>query len=323
MPPRFLARYDTHFGVSLTSLFSPSPRTRDFGLAAVGSLFRYQGVREGAPTFGVMLTVLGILGLVVAWRRSSARLLGLLWAGSAVLALGTSLKIGSHQLWPLPMSWYGQRVSAVMPYTWVIHLPGLSGFREADRFALLGLLPAALLAGKGVEWLARRSRVLLVAALALAVLEAGFSGAPYIHTISTARPRLDAPIAADHSRSIVVDVPYGLRGGVADRGKGLVPGELVLATADGHPRAISYTSWVPANTARAIFSHPFYRWLVAAQDGRAVTAAQVGAARRDAARMGVAWAIVWRHTGAAVSYLTKVGFAYSYRVDGITVFHRS
>ena len=34
-----------------------------------------------------------------------------------------------------------------MPYTWLMRIPGLSAFREADRFALLGLVGAALLAG--------------------------------------------------------------------------------------------------------------------------------------------------------------------------------
>ena len=101
-----------------------------------------------------------------------------------------------------------------------------------------------------------------------------------------------------------------------------MPSELVLATEDGHPRAISYTSWVPANTAAAIRKHPFYRWLRFAERGAVLTAAQVQAARRDAARMGVAWAVVWRRAGTSVSYLTRVGFAYSYRVGRIEVLHR-
>lgn len=322
MSPRFLARYDANFGVAATSLFAPSPRTADFGLTGIASLFQYQGVREGAPTFGVVLSALAVLGLVVSWRRRNARLLALLWAASAVLALGTSLKIAGRIFMPLPMSWHHARMSALMPYTWLIHLPGLSGFREADRLALLGLLPAALLAGKGAEWLARRVPALLAATLALGVLEAGFSGAPYITSMPTTRPRLDAAIAADHSRSIVVDVPYGLRGGVADIGKGLAQETLVLATADGHPRAVSYTSWVPADTAAAIRRHPFYRWLMAAEARSYITPAQVQAARQDAIRMHVVWAVVWRraNTGGAAGYLTRVGFAYRYRVNKVEVF---
>jgi hypothetical protein len=323
IPANLLARYDAAFGVPVTSLFAPSPRVSDFGLATVGSLFKYQQVREGVPTFGVMLTILGILGLVVTWRRSSARLLGLLWAASAILALGTTLVIGQHHFIPLPMRWHRVRMSAALPYTWIIHLPGLSGFREADRFALLGLLPAALLAGKAVEWLRHQAPALLAAALALAALEVGFSGASYISTIPTAIPRLDGPIAADHSGSIVVDVPYGLRGGVAFTGKGLKPGALVLATADGHPRAVSETSWVPADTVAAIRKHAFYRELMAAQQNAPIAAAQLRSARRDAAAMQVGWAIVWKPTGAAVEYLTRIGFAYRYRAGLVQVYRFS
>ena len=45
-----------------------------------------------------------------------------------------------------------------------------------------------------------------------------------------------------------------------------VPGPaLLLATDDGHPRSISYTSWVPARTINGITSHAFYAVLVQAE----------------------------------------------------------
>ena len=53
------------------------------------------------------------------------------------------------------------RVSDLMPYTWFVRLPGLSSFREADRLAILGLLPAALLAGAAVEWCRYHARPVL------------------------------------------------------------------------------------------------------------------------------------------------------------------
>ena len=34
-------------------------------------------------------------------------------------------------------------VSLLMPYTWLVRVPGLSALREADRLALLGLVGAA------------------------------------------------------------------------------------------------------------------------------------------------------------------------------------
>src|SRR5262249_56260931 len=97
--------------------------------------------------------------------------LAALWIGCAALALGTSLWIGKHQYLPLASVWNGVRVSNLMPYTWFIRLPGLSSFREADRLAILGLLPAALLAGAAGEWFRYHAKPVL-AVVAVAVIPA-------------------------------------------------------------------------------------------------------------------------------------------------------
>ena len=137
-------------------LFAPSPRlANDPGLAGLGHIFYWQTYLENLNTFGVVLSVLAVLGLIVSWRRRSAWLLALLWLGGAVLALGPVLKVGRHTYVPLAQYWHGVRVSLLMPYTWFIRVPGLSIFREADRMALLGLVGAALLAGAAVDWLAQ------------------------------------------------------------------------------------------------------------------------------------------------------------------------
>ena len=318
--PQEQARWDASFGTPLSALFAPSPRLADFGLTGLASLFSYQAPREGAPTFGVVLTALALLGLVVGWRRRGTRLLALAWLGAALLALGPVLTIGRRTFVPLPLHWRGVQVSALMPYTWFVRIPALDAFREADRLALLGLLPAALLAGGAVEWLSRRSRPLLIIALALAVLEAGYSGYSKIGTVPTAIPRLDGPIAADHSGSIVVDIRYGLRGGVALYGREISPDALVLATADGHPRAVSVTSWVSASSVAAIRAHVFYGCLVNTEWGKPCDPAQVRSARRDALRMRVGWAIVWKRTPFVYAYLRQVGFRYAYGVNGVNVY---
>jgi len=317
LPGVLLAHQDTRYGVPLDSLFAPSPRTGYFGLTAVGSVFHYQTHKEGIPTSGVMLSLLALTGLVVAWRRWPARWLGLAWLASAVVALSSVLRVGRARFVPLAVASHGVAMSAALPYTWIIHLPGLSGLREPDRFLLVGLLPAALLAGMAVEWLQRRAPLLLAAALALAVLEAGFSGSPLIKPMSTTYRRLDAPIAADHSGSAVVDVPFGLGGGLGTYGAEVSPHALVMATADGHPRAVSVASLEPATTVAAIRAHPFYRYLVAAEEPaprRTITAAQVLAARQDALRMRVRWAVIWKPIGQAAAYLRLVGFTSQYRV---------
>jgi hypothetical protein len=323
LPAVMIAHQDTRYGVPVDSMFAPSPRTRYFGLNALASFFHYQTRKEGIPTFGVMLTVLAVGGLMVAWKRPGARALGAAWAACAVVALGSVLRIGHDRLVPLAVVKHGASMSLLLPYTWLIHIPGLSGFREPDRVMLVGLLPAAILAGFAVERLRSRAPALLAVALALAVLEAGFSGSHFVKTMPTATPALDAPIAADHSGSLVVDVPFGLGGGLGIYGGELEPQTLVMATADGHPRSVSATSWVPVPTVKAIAAHPFYRDLVAAEQRRSVvtfTAAQAQAARRDALAMRVGWAVVWRPAGRAVSFLRQTGFTFERRVDKALLF---
>ena len=220
-----------------------------------------------------------------------------------------------------------------MPYTWLVRVPGLSAFREADRLALAGLAAAALLAGFTADRLARavrerraglRASAPLAAAAVLAlvaVLEMGWSGFPHRTTIPAAYPDLDLPIADDFSSSVVVDIPFGLRGGIPLYGSGVNARSLLMATADGHPRAISYTSWVPRHTTAGIRAHPFYARLNAAQHGRDSTPRQLAAARRDARRMHVGWVVDWKPRTPEVSrFLAGAGFRLDYTVSGVAVY---
>src|ERR1700728_1932500 len=116
----------------------------------------------------------------------------------------------------------------VMPYTWFVKLPVLSGFREASRIMMLGILPAALLAGAAVDWLRYHAAKALIVVPGLGLLEAGWSGNSWIGSMPTSLPAVDRPIAADHSHSIVVDIPYGIRGGTNFSGKGFDPDAQVL-----------------------------------------------------------------------------------------------
>lgn len=324
--PHLLAANYGRYGAQLPGLFGPSPRLSDFGLSALAAAYRYRQPTEGVPTFGLALTALAVAGLAVSWRRRGARSLAACWLGCAALALGTTLYIGGRQYVPLAEAWHGARVSLALPYTWLIRLPGLPALREADRLAVLGLVPAALLAGSAVDWLRDHARTAVAAALTLtvlplAVLEAGWSAQPGQPSMRTALPALDRPIAADQSGSIVLDIPFGLRGGLPLYGRPISPRPLLLATADGHPRAISYTSWVPAPTATAITAHAFYRRLMAAQHGQRSSPGQQAAAQRDARRMGIGWVLAWDRLCPAVSrYLAATGFRFSYRADGVSVY---
>jgi hypothetical protein len=313
------------YGASLPGLFAPSPQLDHYGLHTLTSIYQYRVPAEAVATFGLVLSVLAVFGLVVAWRRRSTRLLGLLWLAGAVLSLGSTLVIGNHPYIPLAVTSNGVRMSLLMPYTWLVHIPGLSALREADRLALLGLVGAAVLAGCAVDWLFRHARPLLAVAAVLAILEVGWTGNPVIRGMmptADALRALDRPIAADHSGSIVLDVPFGLRGGLPLYGSSIAKPAFLLATADGHPRAISYTSWVPKPTTRWFKKHPFYVELVAVQDGHQVSAAELAAARRDVRRMDIGWVLDWGGSVSpqVVQYLTETGFVFDYRADNVSVY---
>ena len=323
--PALLAVTYQHYGVGLPGMFEPTPRIADFGLAKPTAPFLRSQDNEGLPMFGVVLTAVALSGLAAAWRRRSARLLALMWAGCAALALGTSLWIAGRQYVPFSRLWHGVPMSPIMPYTWFVRIPGLSSFREADRLAILGLVPAALLAGAAVDWLRYHARPLIVVVLALGVLEAGYSGSPRIGSMPTALVKLDAPIAADRSGSVVVDIPYGLRGGIPIYGSRFATEALVLATADGHPRAVAYASRVPATTLAAISQHAFYTYLIHTQHYNTahyipLSAAQVAAARQDIRHIDVGWVLVWHSNRAILRFLAQTGFRFDYRADDVLVY---
>jgi len=322
-PPAQLAASYAAYAAQLPGMFEFSPRVTAFGLSGLRA-FTYGGrTGDGIPTYGLVLSVLVVLGLLAAWRRRSAWLLALLWLGCAALALGPVLRVGSHVFVPDAETLSGVRVSGVMPYTWFVRVPGLSGFREPARILMLGMVPAGLLAGAAVNWLRYHGAPVIALVLALGVLEAGWSGNPGIGSMPTALPAVDRPIAADHSASLVVDVPFGIRGGIPRIGGRFDPEAQVLATADGHPRAVAFLSRVPAPTIAGILRHAFYARLIAVQHGQLSTPAQLAAARLDARHLGIGWVLVWRWSGRirpSIRYLHETGFRLDYKADGVKVY---
>jgi hypothetical protein len=321
-PASYLAPNYVDSGAGLGQMFSPSPRIGHLGLRHLGSLYYHQGPPNMVVvTFGVVLTVLALFGLAASWQRRNAWLLALLWASCAALALGSAVWIGGQPHVLVPRLFHGVALSQVLPYSWFVKIPGLSSFREADRFTLLGLIPATLLAGAAVNWLRYHARPLLIPVLALALLEAGWSGNPGITTMPTAMPALDAPIAADHSASIVIDVPFGIRGGLPVIGSAFPPQSMVLATADHHPLADAFISRIPATTLAGIRHHPFYAALLNAEGGtHPTTTAERTAARVDARRMNIGWVLLWQPNRHLVYLLKHTGFQFDYRADGVSVY---
>ncbi|HEY2442409.1 MAG TPA: hypothetical protein VGI31_04695 [Streptosporangiaceae bacterium] len=335
-PPGQLAVDYVESGVVFPRMFGISPRINDFGLRWADHLTYSGPIHDGVPTFGLLVSVLALAGLALCWRRRSAWLLMALWLGCCVLALGASFKIGGHTYIPDTHHWAGVPISGVMPYSWFVRLPGLQGFREAARITMLGMAPAALLAGATVNWLRYHAAPALVVVLALAILEAGWNGNPGVVTMPTAMPALDRPIAADHSDSIVLDVPFGVRGGVPLPGEGaeFAPEAQNLATADGHPRSVGFLSRTPEPTLAAIKREPFYAGLLAAQEeprtlsrllkaarhGQHAALAELAADRLNAQRMDIGWALVWDQTPTIASYLKDTGFVFDYRAYHVLVY---
>jgi hypothetical protein len=347
---------------------------------------------EGLPGFGLAASVLAVIGLLIGLRKRYRFVwwFALLWLGCTIFALGTSIIIGSncvvnqsaagvvygrscHQYIPFEShihwvqvtrdnitNWQQVRVSNLMPYTWLVRIPWLSGLREADRFALVGMIAVALLAGIVVQWLSqrlaqvqlsegkqlsrrfsqrlgrlgrlgRRRRWLALPALivvaALGIVELGWQGGtdgPRFTPTEVMRNRMawfDGPVKADKSKSIVVDVPFGLRGGLSLVGSGISERVLLLATGDEHPRAASYTAWVPSPTITAIESHAFYRYLLLYQNSTGnPTNAQLKAAAADLKTLNVGWAIEWRNLWRANHPAQRIGKLTGYLRDlGFTV----
>jgi hypothetical protein len=333
--PHKLAWSYGYYGVALPQMFAPSPRVAAFGLHGLAAVFYHGITTEGMPTFGVTLTALALLGAVATWRQRHARIWLLLWAAGALLALGPVLYLGTRPYTPLPIHDHGHAMSLLLPYTWFVRLPGMAGFREANRFTPLALIPAALLAGSAVTWIKAKFAPALILVAALAILELGWS----VPNPPTAMPAnipafvpdglaaVDRAIAADHSGSLVVDVPLGFRSGAGSLGVGFQPEALVLATFDGHPRAVGKISRLPPQTLQAIRRHPFYVDLLRVQKGQAAGAvdpAAIPAARADARRMHVGWVLVWQPVTPQLAYfLQQTGMRPDYRADGVSVYRAS
>jgi hypothetical protein len=336
----------TRYSARLPDLFAPSPHLASYGLTGLASVYdsnmsvirRASHANEMAATFGVVLTVTALLGLAAAWRRRGTGRLALLWLGSIILALGPTLWVNGTDYAPLATMWHGIRVSRLMPYTWLIRFPVLSSFREADRLALIGLVGAALLAGAAVDWLRWNGRPLIIAVAVLGALEAGWSGIQGDRTVPATLPALDGPIAADHSGSVVVDVPFEIAG-PAKYGNNIAPYALNLATEDGHPRAMSYSSGVPRRTIAGIKAHAFYSGLVDAEVGTGISPARLVAARQDLRTLHIGWVLVWdpswvpsfplgqiktAHVEAqdqrVIHFLGATGFKFDYAADGVAVY---
>lgn len=340
--PTVLARSYRTFGTDVLALIRPGPAIR-LPAAVTAVLDDLFAANLDVPaTTGIAVFVLAVIGLVGHWRRRLARWSAGVWLVAAVFALGPRIAVGEHPTdhllagWtPFPIEVHGQPLSAILPYSWLVQIPGLADFRVAQRFNMLAALPAALLAGLGVQWLLARRTLLARAGLATALLVSLLEMAVRADVdarVPVARTRVYGPIRNDPSRSIVVDVPLGWMTAIVYAGVSTYQSEPVLRGAQHrHPVAWGFTNRLSSWRLDELGAHPFYAGLLVRQFGRgnpppwptprAPRDPTLDDARADLASLHVGWVVL--HPGASrdvVPWLEAMGFTWSHGARGFDVY---
>ena len=65
------AKNYVRFAAELPALFAPSTRVTHYGLTGLASIYRQHTTLESLATFGLVLTVLAVFGLIVSWQPSA------------------------------------------------------------------------------------------------------------------------------------------------------------------------------------------------------------------------------------------------------------
>lgn len=240
------------------------------------------------------------------------------------LALGPQFRFGTFPHTPLGFTRDGQRVTLLMPFTWLTYVPLLGDIHAPSRFTLLGMLPLSMLAGAGFQQLRREGRLASAIAYALVLfglLESGFpDGGAAKQWVPLTRAGLYAPITRDRTHSLVVDVPLGFVGSTAGAGEAANDMEPMLrATQHGHPVAEGYVTRLPQSLINDLVNVPLYAAILAEQSGQQ-TDVKPAVARSDATAIGARWVVVWPEANLAVRrYLMAIGYRTANIADGIRV----
>ena len=334
------------FGTDLLAIARPNPAAHVPEGVRERMEATFSTALDTPATPGLVALVLAVIGLVAARRRRVVQWSAFVFVVAVAFAVGPRLAVGEHPLagtdqflgagvTPLPIEHHGVELSAIAPFTWFVQIPGFADFRVAQRFVMLFTLPVALLAGFGLRALLRSGRRWVhgaaAALLVLAVLETGQQGeldatAPY------ERPAVYGPIAADHSDSIVVDVPLGWVTAINTAGaRGYVIEPVLRATEHGHPIAYGFTNRLSDERFARLGSHPFYAGLMYEQYGGRIAwptpapppPPSPAAARADRERLGVGWAVVWPDpevSPGVTRYLEATGFRRHPAAGGFVVY---
>jgi hypothetical protein len=292
---------------------------------------------EATPAYGWGALGLALaLGIFLLLGRPSAPIRGryIAWAAvvfiaGTVFALGPELTLTGSAWVPLAETRFGQHLSRLMPYTWLTHLPLFGDVRVPARFTMMGMLGLAILSGAGATllWRARRAgQAVLGLLVAFAILESGFpDGGVAQQWVPMTRDTLYAPIRADRSDSIVVDIPLGFVGATAGAGEAAAHMEPMLrAIEHEHPIAEAYITRLTQDEVTSLAGRPLYSAILALQhapaDQGAPPAVDVRAARSDLDAIGVGWAVVWPDAGRGIlPFLERLGCVRAREEAGIVV----
>jgi hypothetical protein len=239
--------------------------------------------------------------------------------------MGPSLWLLGREHVPSPIHLHGTALSALMPYTWLVRLPGLADFREAARFAQIGLLAACLLAALALDRSHGRWALLVTPVVGFALLESGWAGSGPIDRMPIHDHAITNVIAADPSNAVVVNVPLAYAGGVS--GLGAVGSfETQMRSIDErHPMAGGAVSRFSPKVESEIRSHQFLLDLLTFSTGQLPAGLGSRApACVDARSMNVGWVVLWGEQRPEVaSYLADCGFVPAAEAHEVRVLHYS
>ena len=303
-PARFAAASASLYGADAAQFVLPSVFSRhgqdvylEAGDAFPGLLKRV----NGPVSIGLATILLAGLGLAASWRSPPTRLLALAALSCLVLTLGPVVRVLGSEWRPLPVTYEGTEMSALMPYTWLVRTPFIRNVRVPDRFGVVAMLPLAMLAGLGADALLRRRRWWGPGAVAALVTLGVVEGrTPLKGELPIEDEAITAPIKADpNPDSLVVDVPVGWASGTGVTGQVLPAARAMLRGSEHrHPIASGYVARFSPERVKRLLAHPFYLELLRLQGrGRDRYATPPPNARRSRSRRPPRTPLAWAPAG--------------------------
>ncbi|MDX6647584.1 MAG: hypothetical protein QOK40_3311 [Miltoncostaeaceae bacterium] len=331
-PANIAAASSTIYGSDAAQFVLPSLFSRHLGDVYLDAAGRFKGLltrQNGPVAIGWATLLLAAIGLAARRRHRTARRLALAGLACFVLSMGSVLRILGTDYRPLPVSYEGYRMSGVMPYTWLVRVPFLRNVRVPDRFAVVGILPIAMLAGLGADALLRRRRRVAQGAVAGLAVFGVVEGAMTLKgDLPIDDPVITAPIRGDRSDSIVVDAPLGWASGASLVGQVYPASRAMLrATQHGHRIAAGYVARISPVRLGRLLSHPLYLEILRLQGRNEGTplptcpAVTPGSAARDAVALDARWVVLWPDADRAlVPFLGEVGYVRQAESRGVILY---